>query len=718
MTVSVSMTHARHLEQDDKLDAAAKAYGDILARFPEHTDARHALETLRERMANIDEPPTEVLSQIRAQFDAEQFSAAASQCARELNTYRKSYVLWATLGHCHLKRGMLDEAATCLNKAMELDPAQADVFALMAQVNHRQGHETNAIALYRKALQRTPDHLVSLQELGKLLLRRETSAEGIAHLKSACALAPNDAKAHYSLATALRRSGQLNEARASYEAAVAADPDMTAARYNLGHMLTLEGQHQDALRQFDQICATEPHNDRARASKFYTMAQLCNWEWRSEYERQRRHLGLQGTPCQPQHMMALEDNPDLLRLRTQAYAAQIFQNVDPLAPSEPRDRLRVGYVVSDLNSPLHHPLINSVFAQHDRSKFEVFVYTYGPGAAETPGLVDAVDHLHDLHGKGDTEVVAHMRRDALDIAIDLNGFDGATRSELFGYRLAPLQMSYLGYPGTMGCTLYDYLIGDAQTCPPGSERFFDEFLIRMPHSYLVTDRTPALTDHKITRSDCGLPETGLVFCAFAENYKIASEEFDIWMDLLRDVPNSVLWLHDSGNIANQNLKDAATARHISEDRLVFAHALPPAESLARLGLADLFLDSFTINACHIARDALWAGVPVVTCAGKQFSARIGASLLSAIGLQELITTSPGAYKHKLLTLAQDDAARRAVTARLIQNRDICALFDTAGMVRDLELALETCAKRQQQGQFADHLDIAKLKENSPRAATA
>ncbi|WP_282094954.1 tetratricopeptide repeat protein [Epibacterium ulvae] len=706
MTASVSMTNARSLEQDHKLEDAAKAYGEILSRYPQNEDARAALASLRDRMQHIDEPPRDILDTITNNFERGDIAAAASQCASELNRYRKSYALWATLGHCHLKRGALNEAATCLNKAIELGPDKADAYAFMALVSHRQGNLANATALYRKALQLDPQHFLALQELGQILLRSDTPDQGIAHLKSACARAPENARAQFALGCALRQMGRLQEAETAFAAALTADPDYTAALANLGELRLLKEDYESARDAFLQVCKKEPQNDRARAAKFHAMAHLGDWSWTSEYDSQRRYLGLQGTPCNPQHLVHLEDNPDLLRLRTQAFAAQAFQVSAGAIQTKPSAaaRIKLGYFCSNPHQTNTSAALETLTLGHDTSQFEVFLYTTASDDIDQDLPIDGVEHHRDFSGAGEAEILTQITADQLDIAIDLTGYTSEMRSPFFSQRVAPLQIALPGYLGTMGSTQYDYLITDAKACPAGSERYFDEFLVRMPHSAHVPTPDLATAAPRKTRTECGLPDDGFVFCSFNDISQIDKNLFGTWMELLKTVEHSVLWLGPTSEIAQANLKNAAESYGIDTKRIVFA---ADAESEQQRHLADLFLDTILVNGTTKVSEALWDGLPVLTVAGKQLAARTSASKLQSLQLHELIATSLSAYKTAALSLAKNPEELKSLRRRLAQNKAISPLFDRRQYLKDLERAFDTMIARHRQGLPPDHLDLAK-----------
>ena len=710
MTIASSMTKANRLEREEKYDDAADVYRDILRKFPKNTRARAALETLQNRLQQMDNPPEAQQLKLAQMVNSGQLAQAAKDCAALLNHYRRSPFLWEVLGKCHLKSGNLDDAATCLNKACELAPKKPDIYCALGDVYNAQGNIGNAEALYKKALALAPEHITSLNNLANALLSLGRISEAIPMFEKAIAKSPDNPVLLFNLGNALLKSGQALRAKDLFEQATRLDPNMTQAQYNLAQLKSMEGEKEEAIERFDAILKEKPSDDRTRAHRLHALAQLNDWRWLDEYQDCRRHLGLTGFSCSPFTSMTFEDNPDLLRLRIQAFANEAFPSIEPrgdCSHSERPDKLRIGYFSSDFHEHATMHLIGGMFEAHDKTRFDITAYSYdaAPADAARQRVINSVTRFRDISNATEANILEQVRADKLDIAIDLKGFTGDNLSHLFAHRLAGIHMSYLGFPGTMGSLAFDYFIGDHHTCPPGSERFFEEHLIRLPNSYQVNDSKREISNKQYTRADCGLPNEGFVFCCFNNSYKITPREFDIWMRLLSEVEDSVLWLLDSGKTSKENLRREAQARGITADRLIFAPRLPQAEHLARHQVADLFLDTFVVNAHTTASDALWAGVPVLTLPGKQFAARVGASLSHAVGLSEMVAKSEEDYMQKALEMAQSPEALASIRGKLYRNRKSAALFDTLGFTRALERGFDLAFERHLMGQPCAHIDV-------------
>ena len=371
-------------------------------------------------------------------------------------------------------------------------------------------------------------------------------------------------------------------------------------------------------------------------------------------------------------------------------------------------RVHIGYFSSDYRDhPVSH-LIAQLIESHDRARFEVFGFSFGPSTADVwrQRLEKAFDRFLDVRTRSDREIAALARELEIDVLVDLNGFTKRARTGVFALRPAPVQVNYLGYPGTMGANYMDYLIADATVIPPEHRPYYDEKIVYLPHSFQVNNTTKAIAERPLTRAELGLPDGVLVFCCFNLNYKITPDVFDIWMRLLRAVEGSVLWLSGGSAAATHNLRLEAEQRGVSPARLVFAPRVDSlAEHLARYRQADLFLDTFYYNAHTTTSDALWAGLPVLTCLGNTFASRVAASLLTAIGLPELITHNHADYESLALELATDPERLAALQMKLEANRTTQPLFDTARFTRDIEKAYLMMHERYQAGLAAEHFVV-------------
>lgn len=707
MTPAYSLSQAEQFERDAKLEDAVLAYSGILARNPKNARASQALESLRGRLREQRDPSEDTRAELESTLAAGQHFEAAESCGALLKTFRDSHFLWDFLGRCHLAAGHLDNAATCLNKASGIDARNAGTHAAMGRVHMARGQTGSATALYQKALELDDACLLALRSLAEVLAAQGRVMEAAAHLRKAVALAPADAALHFTLAELLRDLGQPEDAKAHYGRAAALNPALSAAHLQLGLLHLAQGEPARALPCFDRILQANPAHDPARTQRLRALAALNDWRWEQEYDAHRRLLGLRGAGCDPSALMQMEDNPDLLRIRAQAFASDQLPALPPLERPQPAhrpQRLRLGYVFGASEACRVLAQFGPMLAAHDRSRFEVCLLAHGgplPQEARD-GFARLGLKLQDFGTAAGADAAGAARGCRLDIAIDLGGSAESGRGSLFADRLAPLHIAWPGFPGTTGSIAFDYLIGDTATCPPGSERFHSEHLLRLPAGHAAIAPQPA-APQQLERTAHGLPEEGFVFCCFAAASLITPREFDVWMRLLACSADSVLWLRRNNDHATSNLRRAAAARGIDPERLVFAAA--PAER-GLLTLADLFLDTFTVNACDALRDALAAGLPALSLPGKQYAARTGASLLHAAGLDEAIAADCADYEGKAAALAADAKAAAALRAKLRASHASAPLFNAAALCRQAETGFDAAYGRYLKGMAADHLEAA------------
>jgi predicted O-linked N-acetylglucosamine transferase (SPINDLY family) len=417
----------------------------------------------------------------------------------------------------------------------------------------------------------------------------------------------------------------------------------------------------------------------------------CDWRARDEEMATiAAALALGNSAIQPFDCLAISDSEAQNRTAAELHAAQECPAQSPIWRGERynHEKLRIGYLSTDFRAHAVAFLIVGALEHHDKSRFETIGFSIGPddGSDVCGRIVSALDRFVDLNGMNNAQAAMAMREMEIDIAVDLNGYTGQCRTQILAQRPAPIQVNYLGYPGTMGAPYIDYILADRIVIPEGSRVNYSENVVYLPDTYQANDSNRRVSSADTTRAGAGLPENGFVFCSLSSSYKFAPAMFDIWMRLLKAVDGSVLWLLQDNVPATAALKREAEARGVAGDRLIFAPQVPPAEHLARQRLADLFLDTLPYNAHTTASDALWMGLPVVTCAGATFPARVATSILHAAGLPELSSSSLAEYEALALKLARDPRARAALKEKIAALKGRCRLFDTASFTRHLESA--------------------------------
>ncbi|MEW6690858.1 MAG: tetratricopeptide repeat protein, partial [Pseudomonadota bacterium] len=543
-----------------------------------------------------------------------------------------------------------------------------------------------------------PDDVEALFHLGALLQRRMRLEEAAEVFGQALRRAPADAQLWVHLGDvgiARFTDGSLRDAARCFEKALALQPELSIAHFGLGRVHGLEGRHDQAVRCLAQAYRLEPDSVACLAELIGEMQRVCDWPRLEElFGRLRGAIGQADEPFDPFLLLSMPSTRREQLACARAYARSISAQARGVVQSRARrgdasrKKLRLGYLSAEFHAHATAYLTAELFELHDRRRFEVAAYSYGPddGSAMRARLRRAFDRFVDLRALSDAEAADAIRADGVDILLDLKGYTFRARPGIAALRPAPVQVSYLGYPGTMGAEFIDYLVGDRVVTPVEHAGDYTEKLVLMPDCYQVNDRRRAVAATP-SRGALGLPE-GFVFCCFNQSYKILPEVFSAWMRLLQAVPGSVLWLLEWNPATADNLRREADAHGIPAERLAFAPQLPLAEHLGRLAAADLFLDTCPYNAHTTASDALWAGLPVLTCSGETFASRVAGSLLHAVGLPELVTHSLPEYEALALRLARAPAELAALRGKLQRSRETAALFDTPRYVRNLEKAYE------------------------------
>jgi predicted O-linked N-acetylglucosamine transferase (SPINDLY family) len=648
------------------------------------------------------EPSPVAVEQLVALYRTGRHGEVAAQAEKLIVRHPRSAMLHKILGVACIGLEAFERAEAALARGASLDPDDAETESNLGTTLSAQDKLDEAVAAFRRALAIRPDYAEAHYNLGNALRKQQAVAPAIAAYRHAIALRPDYVDAYNNLGLALHEQGAPDEAVAAYGQALAIRPSAVDVLHNLGNLLMELKNFDGAIKAYRLVLGMQPDNLHARAQLLHAQTHVCDFMVFDEYRALADAGALTPGEVPPFTMLVFEDDPEVQLRYSRAWPSLASRHPPLAVPARAGaegERIRIGYFSADFHDHATLCLMSGLFREHDRQRFEISAYSYGPDRDDgmRAQLVAHVDSFVDVREMPDAEVVELARGHGLDIAVDLKGYTQHSRSRLFVHRMAPVQINYLGFPGSMGAGFIDYLLADRVVVPEAERRFYDESLIYLPDSYQPNDDRRPIIESDATRAELGLPEDGFVFCCFNQNYKISPREFAIWMGLLAEVEGSVLWLLRSNEWAEANLRREAAARGVDPARLVFAPTLPHAEHLGRLKHADLFLDTFNVNAHTTASDALWAGLPVLTRAGRQFAARVCASLVNAVGLPELVTDSDGSYAARALDLARDPSRLAALRARLAENRLTHPLFATAAYARRLEAAYEAVHRRRVEG---------------------
>ena len=508
-----------------------------------------------------------------------------------------------------------------------------------------QGKLEEAIACYRQALALDPNFANAHFNLGTALQRLGQQDQAAACYREALRLAPDYAEAHSNLGLVLQELGRLEEAATFHRRAAELKPQSAEVQANLGGALREQGQLVEAIACYRQALQLRPNNPAVLGELAHQLQHVCLWDGLQELSRQVLEAvandadSSAGDAVSPFVFLAL---PTLTTPAQQLQCARkwvVQQRLQPAVtgsqykalarPRSPRSKIALGYLSADYHAHATSYLIAELIEQHDRNRFTVSGYSYGPddGSPMRRRMVDAFDRFVNVRASSSLQAAEQIVADEIDILIDLKGLTIYARPQILALRPAPIQAHYLGYPGTLGAPFVDYLLVDDFIVPPQEQPFFAENLVHLPGCYQTNDSRREISRHTPSRAECGLPEEGFVFCCFNNSFKITPPVFAIWMELLRNVPGSVLWLFEDNPVAPVNLRREAEIHGVAVERLVFAPRVALTEHLARHRLAQLFLDTLPYNAHTTASDALWAGCPVLTVAGQTFASRVAGSLL-------------------------------------------------------------------------------------------
>jgi protein O-GlcNAc transferase len=606
----------------------------------------------------------------------------------------------------------LDAAVKLFNEVLELDANNAGALYSLSLIALNSGHLTEALQLSERGIHSNPQYVPLRSLHGAIFQALGNKEEALRSFDAALEIQPDYVEVLLNSGVLLRSMFRHHESLERFNKILSIDPNHVGALGNCGIILTEFKQSELAISMFERLIKINPDFDYILGLLFYERMHICDWtNFDEQIKRITEEVHAGKRACKSLAFMSASDAASDHLLAARIFAQQYCpKNPKSLWQGERyrHDKIRLAYVSPDLREhPVGH-LMAGVFEHHDKSKFELIAISLGidDQGRLRARMINAFDKFIDAREMSSEQIAQMMRDMEIDIAVDLGGFTSDTRTDVFSYRPAPVQVNYLGYPGTMGTDYIDYILADRYIIPPEHQQFYNEKVAYMPDTYLPTDSSVSISERTPTRTECGLPETGIVFCSFSHDYKISPPMYDVWMRLLVQVPGSVLWLMSRGETSQHNLRKEAKSRGVDPSRLVFATRVPLVEDhLARYRQADLFLDTHPYNAHTTAADALMAGLPVVTYMGNSFPSRVAGSLLHAIGMTELITHSLDEYEARALQLAREPALLADIKAKIAANKSSYSLFDTKGFCFNLEAAYIAMWRVWQLGDVRDEVGL-------------
>jgi predicted O-linked N-acetylglucosamine transferase (SPINDLY family) len=679
-TDRLSRAVASHRAQ--RFDEAARLYREILDDAPGQFDALHLFGVLEAQRRNYD--------------------VALDLLTRAVTANPAVAAAHSNRGNVLLALRRFDDAVASYRRGLAIDPAYLEAWYNLGNAFLAGRHPDEALEAYDRVLAARPDHLAALNNRGNALRALKRTDEALDSYRRALAIQPGSAEVIGNVGITLGEAGRLGEAFPMLDKAIALKPDHVEALAYRADALAGETRYDEAAADLERVLAVDAEHKYALGDLMHYRMQMCDWRRAAaDWSAVRERIG-RAPVAKPFVLLGSRASLAEQLANAKLYAATEYPAGAPLWRGEAygHDRLRVAYMSGEFGEYATSLLVAELLERHDRARFEIVAVSTGgnDGSPRRKRIEAAVERLVDIEAMTDAAAAAAIRAAEIDVLVDLNGYFGRMRPGVLTLRPAPVQVNYLGFPGTVAIDAVDYILADAVVVPDGDDGFYSEKIVRLPDCYQANDSQKAIAEEMPTRAEVGLPERGFVFCCFNNNYKIAPGIFDVWMRLLQAVEGSVLWLIEGNLPAVGNLRREAAARGVDPERIVFAPRIKIAFHLARHRLADLFLDTLPHNAHTTASDSLWAGVPVLTCLGGTFAGRVGASLLTAIGLPELVARSLPEYEALALRLAREPELLASLRERLARNRATHPLFDAARLCRNVERAYATMAERVRRGE--------------------
>ena len=705
------------LHQQGRLSEAVKLYRSLIDTNPRNSHALHLLGLIEAGARNFTEARPLLSRAVSLEpsniqllenyatilFQMGEYHSALDTSAKGLVVNAASGPLLYVNAVALFKLDRFGEALAQFDKLLARDPRNLAAINERGSVLAKLGRHDEALVSFEKALSLDPAYTEAHLNRAALFAEQDRYHEALAAYDRLLGLKPDLALAWLGRGNLLAGLQRDDEATAAYDRAIALDGTLADAWVRRGDLALHRRRFPEALTAYDKAFALKPDLAAVEGLRLHCKMQLCDW---SNFDTEREHLIASVQANRPASQpLALLAIPSSAEQQLQCAKAWIAHQ-HPSAPNAiwrgehyDHERIRIAYMSGDFREHAISHLIAGLFECQNRSRFEITALSNGPvdNSDLRRRIMASVDRFIDIRAQTDEQVAKLIRSSEIDLLVDVSGLTVHARTNVLARRPAPIQINYLGYPGTMGAPYVDYIIADRVLIPEQQKHFYSEKIVFLPHTYQANDAKRSIPEQAFSRDKLGLPPAGVVFCCFNNCYKITPHVFDSWMRILKGVDNSVLWLFEENETAPVNLRREAAARAVNPERLLFAKRMPHDQHMARLRMADLLLDTAPYNAHTTGSDALWAGVPIVTCIGETFAGRVAASLLTAIGVPELVTSTAQAYEALAIELAENPARLAAVKQKLSGNRLTTPLFDTPRYTRHVEAAYIAMYERFQAG---------------------
>lgn len=680
------------LQQKGNHDEAAKLYRQLIKSGPDNFYALHFLGVIEATVGNIKQ--------------------AKLLMARSLSIQPSNIQFIENYATVLYQAGDYGSALEVCQQGLQLNNANPLLLYVNAISLFNLSKFQESVTQFDKLLLIQPNHIAALNERGSVLAEMKQYDAALSSVENALAINPRYAEAHLNKGNLYSELKRYDEAIPAFDRALSLNPNLGNAWLGCGNVFRNLKRYDEAFAAYDKALALKPDLESAEGMRLYSKMHICDW---INSDTECAHLiasvkdGKTNTP--PFAFLGISESPDDQLQCARRWTAVMYPPAKRVVGQVERyrhDRIRVAYVSSDFRQHPMSFLIAEFIESHDRGRFEVVGLSTEPEDSSEIGqrMKNAFERFIDVSKLPDEKIADTVRELEIDIAVDLNGYTRNGRPNIFARRAAPLQVSYMGFPGTMGADFIDYLIADRVVVPNDNVSSFSEKIVWMPDTYWVASQERAIEPTVVSRKELALPESSFVFCCFNQTYKIRPEVFESWMRILQRVNGSVLWLLKDEAVAANNLRSEARRRGVDPERLIFASRVSRSQHLARHRHADLFLDTLPYNAHTTASDALQTGLPVLTQIGRTFAGRVAASLLTAISLPELIVTTMQDYEDLAVELATNAKKLAAIKTKLVDNAPKKPLFDTRLFTRHMEIAYQAMYRRHQSGLPPDHMNVA------------
>ncbi|MFO7716073.1 tetratricopeptide repeat protein [Desulfosarcina sp.] len=703
------------LKSDSKFDKAKHCYQKALILNPNYPEALYnlagifhiqeqfekALKCYQKAVA-LNKKFPEAFNNMAATLNMICRYDEAIDCCKEALKIRPNYSeSFNNMGNAYQGLGRPALAVACYEKSMALSGESAEVLCNLANAFQEEGKINLAIETYKKAIRLNPSYGKAYNNLGTAYRSKWNLKEAEHLFKQSIKLAPENAQGYHNLGNIFYDKGDYRTAASWYDKAISIHPGSVETYINRGIIYQENGESTNALKCFNKALAIAPHNSKAYSHMVHELYQVCDWHRMDELNTRidkftERELANGHRPHEMPFLSLIRNADPSINFRiARSWSREISKSILGNNGSlkfrhirSKQQKVTIGYLSNNFrNHPTSH-LISEIFELHDRTRFAINAYSYGEndGSLYREKIRQKCDKFIDLRNLNHEEAAQHIFDDCVDILVDLVGYMRGNRLEICAYQPAPVQVRWLGLAGTTGANFFDYIITDNIVTPEDQTLFYSEKFVYMPDTYQVNSKPLGESCRKFSRYDLGLPVDGFVYCCFCSSYKIEPVIFKNWMDILKRVPNSVLWLLKSDDIVVNNLRSEVSKCGIDQERIVFAEKMDKMAHLDRLKLADVALDTIVVNGAATTSDALWAGIPVITIKGSHFASRMSASILNAVGLNDLVLGDEDSYRKVAVGLGKNRKLVEEVKERLAANRLEKSLFDTHGFVKNLEKA--------------------------------